>query len=212
MGSESRLRPQGVERECDWHDWQASAPYSLGVEEEVMLVDPVDWSLAQRVESVLERLPPEITEHVGAETHQAAIELTSTPHRTVGEVVGELRAIRVALAQALGSLGLRAAAAGTHPTTLWTDTRVSPSTRYQLIHSTMRALASREPTFALRVHIGVARPEAAIDLMNRMRAHLPLLLALSANSPYWQGRDTGFASARTLVFQAFSAHRAAPAL
>ena len=67
----------------------------------------------------------------------------------------------------------------------------------------MRELARREPTFALHVHVGVADPEDAVRLANRLRAHLPLLLALSANSPFWQGRDTGLASARTPLFQAF---------
>jgi carboxylate-amine ligase len=67
----------------------------------------------------------------------------------------------------------------------------------------MRELARREPTFGLHVHVGVGDPEAAIILLNRIRAHLPLLLALSANSPYWQGRDAGLASVRTPIFQAF---------
>ena len=67
----------------------------------------------------------------------------------------------------------------------------------------MRELARREPTFALHVHVGIADPERAIVVANRMRGHIPLLLALSANSPFWQGRDTGLASARTPLFQAF---------
>jgi carboxylate-amine ligase len=203
MGAENRFRRTPQDAGLEWCDWQPSPAYSVGMEEEIMLVDPRDWSLAQRIEDVLGSLPPEIGPYVGAETHQAAIELASDPHPTVGAVTGQLGELRLALARALRSLGLRAAAAGTHPTTLWTDTRVSPSSRYQLIHSTMRALARREPTFALHVHVGVPEPEAAIELMNRLRAHLPTLLALSANSPYWQGRDTGFASSRTLVFQAF---------
>ena len=80
---------------------------------------------------------------------------------------------------------------------------MSTGPRYQHVYDSMRELARREPTFALHVHVGVASPDAAIELMNRMRGHLPLLLALSANSPLWQGRDTGLASARTPLFQAF---------
>ena len=68
---------------------------------------------------------------------------------------------------------------------------VSSGERYQFVYGSMRELARREPTFALHVHVGVPDPEDAIGLMNRMRAHLPLLLALSVNSPFWQGRDTG---------------------
>ena len=100
-------------------------------------------------------------------------------------------------------MGLRAACAGTHPFAVWHDTVVSSGERYQAVYGSMRELARREPTFALHVHVGVPDPEDAIALMNRMRAHLPLLLALSANSPFWQGRDTGLASARTPLFQAF---------
>ena len=80
---------------------------------------------------------------------------------------------------------------------------MSGGARYQLIYQTMRELARREPTFALHVHIGVPDAESAIVMLNRLRAHVPLLLALSANSPFWQGRDTGLASARTPIFQAF---------
>ena len=92
---------------------------------------------------------------------------------------------------------------GTHPFTVWTETEVSSSARHQLVYESMRELARREPTFALHVHIGVADARSAITLYNRLRTHVPLLLALSANSPFWQGRDTGLASARTPIFQAF---------
>ena len=80
---------------------------------------------------------------------------------------------------------------------------VAPGARHQEVMGSVRALARREPTFALHVHVGLPDPEVAIRVANRMRVHLPLLLALSANSPFWQGRDTGLASARTPLFQAF---------
>jgi carboxylate-amine ligase len=114
-----------------------------------------------------------------------------------------MRALRAALEDHLSTLGLRAAAAGTHPFTVWHETVVSSDGRYKLVYGSMRELARREPTFALHVHVGIPDPETAIALAGRMRAHLPLLLALSANSPFWQGRDTGLASARTPLFQAF---------
>ena len=103
----------------------------------------------------------------------------------------------------LEPLGIRAAVAGTHPFTLWEDVEVSPGARYQFLYSSMRELARREPTFGLHVHVAVPNPEQAVRAYNRMRAHLPLLLALSGNSPFWQGRDTGLCSMRTPLFQAF---------
>jgi carboxylate-amine ligase len=82
-------------------------------------------------------------------------------------------------------------------------TKVSPSSRYQVIHRTMRGLARREPTFALHVHVGVPDAACATNLVNRLRAHLPLLLALSASSPFLRGQSTGLASNRTILFQGF---------
>jgi carboxylate-amine ligase len=194
-----------VSAETHWAEWNTAVhPYCVGVEEEVMLLDPRrDWALAQRIEDVLDALPPALVAHVSAETHQAAIELRTDPHESVSSVIDEVRRLRVQLAATLGPMGLAAAAAGTHPLALWSETKVTSASRYQLIQQTMRDLATREPTFALHVHIAVPDPERAIDLCNRLRAHLPLLLALSGNSPFWHGRDSGFASIRTVLFQAF---------
>jgi glutamate---cysteine ligase / carboxylate-amine ligase len=148
-------------------------------------------------------LPPDLAEHTAGETHDAALELRTGVWRTAGQAAEELRSLRVRLARHLSGMGLAAAGSGLHPSTVWQETIVRHSGRYEEVHRSMRALAEREPTFALHVHVGIPEPEQAIVALNRMRVHLPLLLALSANSPYWQGRDTGLASARTSVFQAF---------
>jgi glutamate---cysteine ligase / carboxylate-amine ligase len=183
--------------------WVPSEPYSVGIEEEVMLLDPGDWAPAARADEVLPKLPRDLSHHLGSETHRAAVELATEPHATVGAAIAQLTALRERLAAALDVHGLRLAAAGVHPLAVGGDTEVSAHGRYQLIADTMRGLARREPTFALHVHVGVADPQDAIRLLNALRAHLPLLLALSANSPFWQGRDTGLASARTMLFGAF---------
>lgn len=192
--------PAGTPR---WAEWQGSEPYTLGAEEEVMLLDPADWCLAQRIADVLDALPEGMRTYVGAETHASAVELHTDPHHTVRETVAQLRRLRSDLHGALERLGLAAGVAGTHPTAVWSEIEITPAERYALIHRTMRELAGREPTYALHVHVGVRNPERAIDLYNRMRAHLPTLLALSGNSPYWQGRDAGFASTRTVLWHAF---------
>jgi len=186
-----------------WAEWSPSAAYSIGVEEEVMLLDPEDWSLAHRIDDLLPRLSSGLASQATAETHGAAIELATHPHDRVAGAAREITALRAALAREVGATGLRVASAGTHPFAMWTDTEISGGERYQLVYEDMRELARREPTFALHVHVGVSDAEAAIVLHNRIRAHLPLLLALSVNSPFWQGRDTGLASARTPLFQAF---------
>ncbi len=186
-----------------WTEWVPSEPYTLGIEEEVMVVDPEDWSLEQDAERAFAQVPELVAGSLTAETHGSALELATRPGRSVAAVAGDLRDLRARLAQALNAHGLFAAAAGTHPCAVWEDTRVSSGDRYQLVYRDMRELARREPTFALHVHVGVAEAGDAIRLYNRLRGHLPLLLALSANSPYWQGRDSGLASSRTPLFQAF---------
>lgn len=194
-----------VAAEAQWAEWNTAVhPYGVGVEEEVMLLDPQRrWALAQRIEDVLEVLPPSLVGFVSAETHQAAIELKTDPHQSVSTAIAQLRRLRVELGALLRRMGLAVAAAGAHPFALWSETEVSSASRYQLIQQTMRDLTAREPTFALHVHIAVPDPDRAIDLYNRLRVHLPLLLALSGNSPFWRGRDAGFSSTRTLLFQAF---------
>jgi len=188
---------------ADWRPHASGADFTVGVEEEVMLLHPHDWSLAQQIDRVLERLPRDLAAHVTPETHKSALELATGVHGRVDHAMAELGGLRHALEEQLTLIELRAAVAGTHPFTVWQETVVSSDGRYQLVYGSMRELARREPTFALHVHVGVSDPDTAVRLAGRMRAHLPLLLALSANSPFWQGRDTGLASARTPLFQAF---------
>lgn len=186
-----------------WNHGETASAYTLGVEEEVMLLEPGTWRLAPAIEAVMANLGPDLAPHVTAETHNSALELATGVHADVAGAISELRDLRKALVRDLAPLGLQAASAGTHPSAVWTDTHVSKGERYEMVYGSVRELARREPTFAMHVHVGVADADDAIRLYDRMRAHLPLLLALSANSPFWQGRDTGLASARTPLFQAF---------
>jgi carboxylate-amine ligase len=175
----------------------------VGIEEEVMLLDPVGWALTQRGDEVLSQAGEELAGRCAAETHDAALELRTGPHQTVREAVAEMRELRGLLVRDLARLGMAAASSGTHPAPMAEPSKVSPSSRYQVIHRTMRGLARREPTFALHVHVGVPDAHSAIRLVNRLRAHLPMLLALSASSPFLRGAATGLASNRTILFQGF---------
>ena len=186
-----------------WNRAGAEAPWTVGVEEEVMLLDPDTWMPASRSEEVLAALDPDIAAHTAAETHGSVVELATSPQATVGEASAELAQLRRGLAGQLETMGMVAAVAGTHPLASWEETEVSPGARYQFLYASMRELARREPTFALHVHVAVPDERAAVRALNGLREELPLLLALSANSPFWQGRDSGLASARIPVFQAF---------
>jgi glutamate---cysteine ligase / carboxylate-amine ligase len=189
-----------------WATWAPEhelGTYTVGVEEEVMLLDEMSWALAHRIDSVLPRLPHAEGESFTAETHGSALEIQTGVHARIGSAMEELAGLRRQLDSVLRSLSMRAASAGTHPFAVWQEIVVSAGERYQFVYGSMRELARREPTFGLHVHVGVPGPEAAIQAANRLRTHIPLLLALSVNSPFWQGRDTGLSSARTPLFQAF---------
>jgi carboxylate-amine ligase len=186
-----------------WNPAGAERPWTVGIEEEVMLLQPPVWALANRIDDVLAELPANARTRATAETHACVVELASIPHATVGGAVADLSNLRRALQAAVSRLGLAAAVSGTHPTAVWSDVEISRAPRYRQIHASMRELAHREPTCALHVHVAVPDGETAVRVLDAMRTELPLLLALSGNSPFWQGRDTGLASARTPIFSMF---------
>jgi carboxylate-amine ligase len=188
---------------ASWAEPHELGPYTVGIEEEVMLLDQLTWALAHRIDSVLPRLPHGHTDSFTAETHGSALEIQTGVHSRIPDAIEELAALRTELDTTLRPLSMRAAGAGTHPFAVWQEIVISAGERYQFVYGSMRELARREPTFGLHVHVGVPDAEAAIHAANRLRTHIPLLLALSVNSPFWQGRDTGLASARTPLFQAF---------
>jgi glutamate---cysteine ligase / carboxylate-amine ligase len=184
-----------------WND-RVKQRYAIGVEEELMLLGKGHVP-APSSDAVLPRLSSELSARISPETHASVIELATGIHRAVAGATAELTALRAQLARELHELGLHAACAGTYPLARQDDVRTSGAGRYDTITASMRMLARREPTLALHVHVGVPDPEDAIQLLNGFREVVPLLLALSANSPFTGGRDSGFASARTVIFQAF---------
>jgi glutamate---cysteine ligase / carboxylate-amine ligase len=205
-GSQGSSRTeQSVRDPPRWARWNGGLErrYTLGVEEEVMLLNHSDHSLSQSSETVLARFSEDLRKHTVPETHAAVIELATGVHLDVAGAVAELAALRAELTRQLRAIGLDAASAGTYPLPSPGQTRVTRAERYRMIADSMRALARREPTLALHVHVGIPDQEDAIRVLNRLRGAVPVLLALSANSPFCQGRDTGFASARTMIFQGF---------
>jgi carboxylate-amine ligase len=169
-----------------------------------MLLDPSDFALVQSSERVLGRLSDELRSRTAPETHASVIELNTGVHEEVPGAVVELSALRGQLHRELRAIGLTAAAAGAYPLAYSGETRVSGSGRYEVVADSMWMLVRREPTLALHVHIGVPDPEDAVRVLNGLRSAVPVVLALSANSPFSHGRDTGFASARTVIFQGFT--------
>jgi glutamate---cysteine ligase / carboxylate-amine ligase len=187
-----------------WSEAGADRPWTIGVEEEAVLLDPRSWCVANRIDDVLAALPPAVAAQAAAETHACVVELRTVPHATAAGAAAELARLRRALHGTLRDrLGLRAAAAGTHPLATRSEVAVSSTARYREVRATMRALAHREPTMALHVHVAVPDGATAVRALDGLRCDLPLVLALSANSPYWRGDDSGFASIRTPIFSMF---------
>jgi len=187
-----------------WNPAAADHPWTIGVEEEVVLLDERTRAIANRVEDVLAVLPAELAEHASAETHACVVELKTVPHATVADLAAELAALRPAVDAVLrNELGLRVAAAGTHPLAIRSQVGVTTDPRHHMVSQTMGALAHREPTMALHVHVAVPDGDTAVRALDGLRDDLPVLLALAANSPFWRRADSGFASMRSPIFSMF---------
>ncbi len=178
-------------------------PFTIGVEEELMLLDADGLGLAQEIERVLEVLPAELDGQVKPELLQSVLEIATKPCDSVSEAGEELRALRRTVAGIADDLGLVVGASGTHPFARWEEQEVVQRPRYrELIHE-LGYIARRELIFGTHVHVAIEGADRAIYVADGIRLFLPLLLALSANSPFWRGWPTGLASARTPVFRAF---------
>jgi carboxylate-amine ligase len=177
-----------------WARWNGRVEqrYTIGVEEELMLLSGAPaHAPSPSSDAVLSRLSGELAACISRETHASVIELTTGIHGGVTEAAAELAVLRSQLARELSEQGLHAACAGTYPLARRDDVRTSDAGRYGLIGESMRMLATREPTLALHVHVGVPDPEDAIRLLNGFREVVPVLLALSANSPFSGGGGRG---------------------
>lgn len=180
------------------HRFGLGADFALGIEEELLLVDPVTFRPANVASTLVSAVRPARGE-VMNDLYEALIEC-STP--VVGSAVEGVEAL-AALREQLREAGASFIGGGLHPDAAFADVEHVPLARYEEIRDTMRGLVERTPTAALHVHVGMPDPDTAIDVYNRLRAWLPLLQALAAHSPFWHGRDSGLASARAVVFRAF---------
>jgi glutamate---cysteine ligase / carboxylate-amine ligase len=182
----------------------AGPSYTLGIEEELMIVDRATLDLTSSIEGLLEALGDiDKDGEVKPELMESVCEIATTPVRNTAEAGAELRALRRLVQQVAQQRGLSIGAAGTHPFALWEDQRVVARPRYRDLISGLQFVARQEIIFGIHVHVGLDDPDKAIHVTNGMRVHVPLLLALSANSPFWRGDPTGLDSARTPIFRTF---------
>jgi len=177
---------------------------TLGIEEEYQTVDPETGDLRSHIDTeIIEKGKLVLKEAVKAEMHQSVVEVGTGVCRTIQEAADELKSLRLQIINLAKQSGLQVAAAGTHPFADWRKQDIYPDERYFTIVQDMKMVARANLIFGLHVHIGVEDREVAIHLMNAVRYFLPHILALSTNSPFWLGMDTGLKSYRCKVFDKF---------
>jgi carboxylate-amine ligase len=186
------------------HRFGASDPFTLGVEEEYMLLDPESFDLVQHIETVLDAVRgDELADRINAELMQSVLEIATPVCRTPADVMRELSTLRGYVRDVAGGEGLRVGSAGTHPFSLFERQRITAKDRYHALIDQLQYVARRELIFGMHIHVAVDDPDKAIQVVNGLLPHLAPLLALSASSPFWRGEATGLASSRQIVFSAF---------
>jgi glutamate---cysteine ligase / carboxylate-amine ligase len=186
------------------HKYGQSDPFTLGVEEEYMLLDPETFDLVQHIDTVLSQITEaEFEARISPELMQSVLEIATPVCHNAADVDGELRKLRGYVTGIARKEGLRVGSAGTHPFSLFERQRITARDRYRALVDQLQYVARRELIFGMHVHVAVDDPEKSIKILNALLVHLGELLALSANSPFWRGELTGLASTRQMVFAAF---------
>jgi carboxylate-amine ligase len=175
-------------------------PYTVGIEEELMILDPQSLDLVDAIEQLVGERD---NGSIKPELHECVLEIATQPAPNASVAGKELRGLRREVRHRAEAHGLTICSAGTHPFAKWEDHRISAGQRYRDLIDALRFVARQEVIFGLHVHVGIDDPDKAIFVANGMRVHVPILLALSANSPYWRSDATGLASTRVPIFRQF---------
>ncbi len=177
---------------------------SIGIEEEYQTIDPETRDLRSHIQSeILSKAKVALHESVKAEMHQSVVEVGTKVCRDIKEARADILGLRRAMITLAGENGLLLASASTHPFADWKLQEIYPDERYRRVVEDMQLVARANLVFGLHVHIGIEDRNTAIHIMNSMRYFLPHILALSSNSPFWMGMQTGFKSYRSKVFERF---------
>jgi glutamate---cysteine ligase / carboxylate-amine ligase len=177
--------------------------FTLGIEEEFAIIDPETRELRSHIQEILEGGKVTLKEQIKPEMHQSVVELGTEICQSIVDARTHVIELRSRLAELAGRSGLRIASVGTHPFSHWRDQLITQGERYQEIVKDMQQLARANLIFGLHVHVGIPDRQSAIHVMNQARYFLPHIYALSANSPFWVGQDTGLKGYRLKVFERF---------
>ncbi|TXD47150.1 carboxylate-amine ligase [Polaribacter sp. IC073] len=177
--------------------------FTLGIEEEYQVIDPVTRELISHDQQIVTNAEKILNEQVKAEMHEAVVEVGTKICNNITEAREEVKYLRKSISNIANDLGFKIGAAGTHPFSKWENQRITPNPRYDEIINELQDTARSNLIFGLHVHVGMEDKNMALHLVNSMRYFLPHLYALSTNSPFWEGRNTGFKSFRSKVFDKF---------
>ncbi|HWB20778.1 MAG TPA: YbdK family carboxylate-amine ligase [Phycisphaerales bacterium] len=184
------------------HQFASNSRHSIGVELELQIVSRSSGALVDGYQNIFDRLPADVAPHVKPEFMQSYVEIISGVCNSVSDVEGDLGPKIRAVQSAANSLDLGLIWAGSHPFSRWEKQGITPGERYQWLLNQMQDVARRLLVFGLHVHVGVDSGDKAIQLCDRLLRHIPVFLALSSNSPYWCGRDSGLESYRSKIIEA----------
>lgn len=177
--------------------------FTLGVEEEYMVIDPSTRELKSHEQKIVQEGQKLIKDKVKAEMHQAVVEVGTDICHDIEEAYKDVFTLRKTISQIAGDLGLWIGASGTHPFSHWESQLITEHVRYNEIVNELQEAARSNLIFGLHVHVGMEDRKMAIHIANSARYFLPHVYALSTNSPFWEGRKTGYKSFRTKVFDKF---------
>ena len=177
--------------------------FTLGIEEEFAIVDPETRELRSHIQEILECGKVILKEQIKPEMHQSVVELGTEICQSIVDARAHVIELRSRLAELAGRSGLKIASVGTHPFSHWRDQLITQGERYREIVKDMQQLARANLIFGLHVHVGIPHRDVAILVMNQARYFLPHIYALSVNSPFWVGQNTGLKGYRLKVFERF---------
>jgi glutamate---cysteine ligase / carboxylate-amine ligase len=177
--------------------------FTLGVEEEYMVIDPVTRELKSHEQKIVHEGQKVIKDKVKAEMHQAVVEVGTDICQDVDEAFMDVGTLRKTISGIAEDMGLCIGASGTHPFSHWESQLITEHARYSEIVNELQEAARSNLIFGLHVHVGMETREMANHIANSTRYFLPHIYALSTNSPFWEGRQTGYKSFRTKVFDKF---------
>ncbi len=177
--------------------------FTLGIEEEFQILDSDSLKLHSQMSKIIDGGKVFLKERIKEEMHQSMVEMGTNICENIGQARDEVSYLRQQIFELASKEGLQVAASGTHPYSHWSEQLITPNPRYEVLIEEMKDVARSNLIFGMHVHVAIPNREEGLQIMNVARYFLPHLYALSTNSPFWEGRDTGFKSFRSKIFDKF---------